>query len=95
MSNKTLQWIIGFLVAMLVMAVGSVLFLAGIAYYKNYTIAETFTDVKWAGNLSRLMKLGALLNIGVFFALLHYRKEAMAKGVILAIAVLTLVAFFI
>lgn len=51
--------------------------------------------MKSQGFLGKLMTLGAVLNIGVFFFLLKIKKELMARGVVLATIILTIITLFI
>jgi len=45
--------------------------------------------------LGKIITLGTILNIGMFFGLLKYKKETMAKGIILTIILLTIITLFI
>lgn len=45
--------------------------------------------------LGKIITLGAILNIGIFFLLLKFNRDMMARGVILAIIVLTIVTLFV
>jgi hypothetical protein len=44
--------------------------------------------------MGKVMTLGAIVNIAVFFLLLHYKKELMARGIVLATIVLALLTLF-
>ena len=70
----------------------------------SYLFLKTFTtyDFKFAievmiseGYLGKLIALGAILNIGIFFLLLKMKKELMARGVVLAVLILTIITLFI
>jgi hypothetical protein len=50
---------------------------------------------KFEGKLGKIITLGTILNIGMFFGLLKYKKETMAKGIILTIILLTIITLFI
>lgn len=58
-------------------------FMDGIAVYRAQQI------------LGKVITLGAILNIAIFFLLLKFNKEMMARGVILATILLTLVTLFV
>ena len=51
--------------------------------------------LKFEGKLGKIITLGTFLNVGMFFSLLKYRRETMAKGVILAMILLTIITLFI
>ena len=50
---------------------------------------------EFEGELGKIITLGTILNIGMFFWLLKNKKETVAKGIILAIIVLTIVTLFL
>ncbi len=80
--------IIGFFTAFL----GIYLFLA---LFTNYEITYAFQVMKAEGFLGKLITVGAALNIGMFFFLLKIKKELMARGVVLATILLTIITLFI
>lgn len=45
--------------------------------------------------LGKVITLGAILNIAIFFLLLRFNKDMMARGVILATILLTVVTLFV
>lgn len=45
--------------------------------------------------LGKIITLGAILNIGMFFLLLKFNKDMMARGVVLSIILLALFTLFI
>jgi hypothetical protein len=47
------------------------------------------------GKLGKIITLGTVLDLGVFWALLKLNKEFMARGVILAVIVLTLITLLV
>jgi len=51
--------------------------------------------LKYEGKLGKIVTLGILLNIGMFFGLLKYKKETMAKGIILGEILLSIINLFI
>jgi hypothetical protein len=58
-------------------------FMDGIAVYREQQI------------LGKIITLGAILNIAIFFLLLKFNKDMMARGVILATILLTIVTLFV
>ena len=65
-----------------------------IALFTNLGFVEGATELRSAGSLGKVISLAAILNLIAFFALLKFKKELMARGVVLATLVLTLVALF-
>ena len=51
--------------------------------------------VKATDNLGKIITLGAVLNLIAFFILLHYKKDLMARGVILATIILAILTIFV
>lgn len=89
MSKKDL--FIGLLIGLVTATLGCMLFL----YF--FTEARSIEDLKMVraqGLMGKLITLGAIFNLIVFFILLKTEKELMAKGVILAtilLAILTVI----
>lgn len=80
--------IIGFLTAIL----GSFLFLK---IFTSYDFAYGIQVLKSKGLLGKLMAVGALLNLVIYFVLLKIHKELMARGVVLAILIVTIITLFL
>ncbi|MDI1257554.1 MAG: hypothetical protein PSV16_15785 [Flavobacterium sp.] len=87
-----LHWIYGFLLGIAATIIGTYLY---ITFATKYDFREGIAILQMGGMLGRLIKLGALLNIGVFFLLLHFKKDTMAKGVIVAVVFLAIMTFFV
>jgi hypothetical protein len=87
-----LDWIYGFLLGIISSIIGSYLF---ITVFTHYDFMRGLTILRSEGILGGLIKLGALLNLGVFFVLLYFKKDTMAKGVIVATVFLGILAFFV
>lgn len=89
MSKKDL--FIGLLIGLVTATLGCMLFL----YF--FTEARSIQDLKMVraqGLMGKLITLGAIFNLIIFFILLKIEKELMAKGVILAtilLAILTVI----
>ena len=63
--------------------------------FTPYSFLGGLQLLKFEGKLGKIITLGTILNIGMFFGLLKYKKETMAKGIILAIILLTIITLFI
>ncbi|AMA50121.1 MULTISPECIES: hypothetical protein [Flavobacterium] len=80
--------LIGFLATLL----GIVLFFK---LFTNYSFTEGIAQMKSLGYLGKIITLGAMLNMVVFFGLLKLNKELMARGVVLATLILAIITLFI
>ncbi len=70
----------------------------------SYLFIEIFTEnsfivgikiMKMNNNLGKIITLGAILNLVVFYILLKLNREDFAKGVILALILQTLTTLFV
>lgn len=80
--------IIGFIAGLLADAIG---ILAYILIFSQYSIYETLLDAFYKGYLGKLILLGALLNLAVFFFFIHRYENERARGVLIATALLAVV----
>ncbi|MFT3795097.1 hypothetical protein [Flavobacterium sp.] len=71
---------------------GSFLF---IVLFMGTGLREGFYALKYQDNLGKLITLGAVLNLIVFFVLLKYNKDLMARGVILSLILLSIFTLLI
>jgi hypothetical protein len=83
---------IGAILSMLTSVVGGVLF---VLVFTNFTVIEGLQMLWSSGKLGKLLSLGALINLVLFFALLKKNKELMARGVVLGSIVLTLITLLL
>lgn len=84
--------IIGVFIGLVTAILGIFIFL------KAFTFYDPLTDIqllKQQGILGKVVTLGAILNIIVFFILLKKDKDTMARGVILALILLTIFTLFL
>ena len=73
-------------------------FIGTILYLKIFTTYELefgYYTMKEEGKLGKLITLGAILNIGLFFLLLQLKKEMMARGIVLSLLLLTAITLFV
>lgn len=81
----------GFILGILLALVGSYLF---VTLVTKYDFWEGWQMMKSQGNTGKLITLGAVPNLILFFILLKLQKEMMARGVVLAtimIAILSII----
>ena len=88
---KKIDLLYGVLIGIIAAALGVYLFLA---FFTDYELLESFAILKTQGQLGKLIALGAILNLGVFFILLKLNKELMARGVVFVTLLLTILTLF-
>ena len=84
--------IIGVLIGLVTALLGICIFL------KAFTLYDPLTDIhllRQQGILGKVVTLGAILNIAVFFLLLKKGRDAIARGVILSLIILTIFTLFL
>lgn len=63
--------------------------------FTSYDFSYGIDTLKYQGYLGKLIAMGGVFNIGVFFLLLKFNKELMARGVVLATIILTIITLFL
>ena len=91
MKNKT-DILFGFVIGFITSLLGCFLF---IRLFTDYTFVAGIELVQADGKLGKIITLGTVLDLIVFWALLKSDKEFMARGVILAVIVLTIITLFV
>ena len=89
---KKSDLLVGMLLGIFAAIFGTFIF---IALFTDYSFVDGVTIMKDAGYLGKIITLGAILNLIIFFVLLHYKKELMARGVVLATILLTIITVFV
>ncbi len=82
----------GFIIGILASILGSYLF---ITFFTDFDFINGMYAMKSEGKLGKIITLGCILDLVAFGILLKLNKELMARGVILAVIVMTLVSIFI
>ena len=88
---KKIDLLYGLLIGIVAAFIGVYLF---IAVFTDYEFLNGFAILKRGGKLGKLIALGTVLNLFVFFYLLKINKELMARGVVLATILLAVVTIF-
>nr|WP_314865353.1 hypothetical protein [uncultured Flavobacterium sp.] len=91
MKNKT-DILLGFVIGLITSLLGCFLF---IRLFTDYTFVTGIELLQTDGKLGKIITLGTVLDLIVFWSLLKSHKEFMARGVILAVIVLTIVTLFV
>ncbi len=89
---KKIELFYGLIIGLIASLISIYLF---IFIFTPYSFLGGLQLLKFEGKLGKIISLGTILNIGMFFGLLKYKKETMAKGIILAIILLTIITLFI
>jgi len=89
---KKTDLLIGVLIALAATAVGSLLF---IELVTPYHFMDGIGMYKSHGVLGKIITLGAIMNVVLFFVLLRFNKDMMARGVILGTIILTIITVLI
>lgn len=84
--------IIGMLLAVLASLLGSFIFIKFVA---GLDFVNGFLFYRSHGLLGKIITLGAAVNLVLFFGLLKWNKEFMARGVVLGMFVLTIITLVI
>jgi hypothetical protein len=89
---RKIDLLIGALIAIITTVIGSFLF---ITLKTKYSFVDGVLELKSQGILGKIITLGAVLNILIFFVLLKFNKEMMARGIVLGVIVLAIITFFV
>ncbi|MFV8343458.1 hypothetical protein ACNQGN_13735 [Flavobacterium sp. XS2P39] len=82
----------GFTIGILASILGSYLF---ITFFTDFDFIKGINAMKSEDKLGKIITLGSILDLVAFAILLKLNKELMARGVVLAVIVMTLVSLFI
>lgn len=89
---RKIDFLIGFLIGLAATFLGTYLYITLIA---KYEFVQGFTFLRKEGYLGKVITLGAIFSLVIFFILLKLNKELMARGVVLATFVLAILTFLI
>jgi len=92
MKVNKIHLLYGFLIGMATAFIGCYFFITA---FTEYDFTEGIRIMKVKGFLGKIITLGTILNIIAFFLLLYYKKELMARGVVLATIILTIITLFL
>jgi hypothetical protein len=90
MNKKDL--IIGIILGLIVTLLGTFLF---VKIFTSYNYFYAISVMKNGSNLSKLLSLGAVLNILLVFYLFQKDKDEIAKGVVFSVILLFVITFFV
>ncbi|MCC9062915.1 hypothetical protein [Flavobacterium piscisymbiosum] len=90
MNKKDL--LIGFIVGIFTALLGSYLF---ITFFTKFDLSTGIQIIKQQGYLGKVITIGTVLDLAVFWILLKRNEELKARGVVLAVIVLAISTLFI
>jgi hypothetical protein len=91
LKNK-IEVLLGFIIGIITSVFGCFLF---IQLFTKFTFFAGIELMQAEDKLGKIITLGTVLDLGVFWTLLKLNKEFMARGVILAVILLTLITVLI
>ena len=91
MKNK-IEVLLGFIIGIITSVFGCFLF---IELFTKFTFFAGIELMQAEDKLGKIITLGTVLDLGVFWTLLKLNKEFMARGVILAVILFTLITVLI
>ncbi len=89
---RKIDLLFGVLFGLATALLGSYLFLI---LFVDDSLTAGIAKIKANEHLGKIITLGAVLNLILFFSLLHFKKELMARGVILATILLAILTIFL
>lgn len=89
---RKIDLFIGMLIGFISTFIGVYIFFE---FFTDYHFAEGIQGMRMQGYLGKVITLGAIANLISFFILLKINKELMARGVVLATIILTVITLFI
>lgn len=81
----------GFVIGILASLLGSFLF---IKFFTAFDFMTGIQSMKAEGKLGKLITLGSILDLVAFGILLKINKDIMARGVVLAVIIITIITLF-
>ncbi len=89
---KKIDLFIGALIGLISTLIGVLLFFN---FFTELGFLEGLREMRTKGLLGKVITLGAVLNLIVFFVLLKLNKELMARGVVLSLLILTVITLIV
>jgi len=89
---KKTDLLIGFIIGLVSAIAGTIIFLLAFTKFHSWSDLQI---IKSEGILGKVLTLGAILNLLVFFILLQKKQELMARGIVLATIFLALLTVLV
>ena len=89
---RKIDLLYGILIGLLGAFIGCFLF---ITLFTEFDFMDGVHAMKSEGKLGKLITIGAILNLFIFFFLLKKKREMLARGVVFGTIILTFVTLFV
>jgi hypothetical protein len=89
---KATDLIAGLIIGIITALAGTFLFLA---LFTDFGFVKGISIMRQQGYLGKIITLGSILNLIVFFILLQKKKDGIARGVLLATIILALATIWV
>lgn len=89
--NK-IELLYGFAIGIILAALGVYLF---ISIFTDLDFLHGIQVMQARNSIGKLITIGAILNLGMFFIFIKFSKDLMARGVLLATIVLAIITIFV
>lgn len=89
---KKTDLFIGLIIGFVTTILGMLLFFE---LFTNFNFTDGIRSMKSQGYLGKIITLGAILNLITFFILLKLNKELMARGVVFATIILSVITLLV
>ena len=89
---KKIDLLYGILIGLLGAFIGCFLF---VTMFTEFDFLDGIQAMKAEGKLGKLITIGAILNLFIFFFLLKQKREMLARGVVFGTIILTFVTLFV
>lgn len=91
---KKTDLLIGFLLGIVANIIG-VFLISSVLTKFQFQLSEVLQEIRQEEIIGKVITLSALVNFGLFFLFLHFKKELMARGIVLATIMLAIITIFI
>jgi len=81
MNKNKKEIVTGFIVGIIANTIGTLLY---IIIFSDMNIIDTYHAAVQQGHIGSLLALGAILNLAAFFGFLKLKRDARARGVLIA-----------
>ncbi|WP_417354014.1 hypothetical protein [Flavobacterium sp.] len=93
--SKYIQVAIGIIIGLVIASLGIFLYLKYVEFSTGNNLSDAITAIKAQGAMGKVITIGTIPNLLIFFLLLQLKKDMMAWGIIIATAILTLITVFV
>lgn len=89
---KKIDLLLGLIIGLIAAFIGTYI---ALHYFTKQGFTEGFTIMKNAGMIGKVITLGAIPNLLLFFFMLKKNKDLMAKGIVLAMFLLVILTLIL